>query len=235
MRAAWLFAALLASGMCGVTVWAADEPGKAAEPVKEATKVPDGWVDYMPTDKIFGVFLPKGGKRTERNDTVPVQGEKIRVNIIELESEGKGKFVARTLLIQVKMAPPPKPMVVKGKIIKPPPGPPAGLFPSPAAQQAMREAMRDAFLKEVNGKVADEKDVKFGEHKGKEYQITIDDKTCARVRVFVTGRLLHQFGIVGTKEQVEGRDADTFFESYRMPHEQERDKQKDKEKDKAKE
>jgi len=224
MRATWLFAALLAGGMCGLTVWAADDP------VKEAPKVPDGWVDYTPKDKIFGVFLPKGGKRTERTDTVPVKTEKVRVNIIELESDGKGKFVARTLLLQPAAAMPKQPMVGKGKVGKGPLGPPAGRFPSPAEQQALGEAMRDLFLREVKGKVADEKDVKFGEHKGKEYQITIDDNTSARVRVFVTGRILHQFGIVGTKEQVEGRDADTFFESYRMPREQEREKEKDKEK-----
>ncbi|MCE9561100.1 MAG: hypothetical protein K8U57_03500, partial [Planctomycetes bacterium] len=146
--------------------------------------------------------------------------------------------VARTLLIQFKMGPVaiPKPMIVKGKIIKPPPvppGPPAGLFPTLAEKQAMGESMRDLFLKEVKGKVADEKEVKLGIHTGKEYQITINDKTSARVRVFVTGRILHQFGIVGTKEQVEGKDADTFFESYRMPHEADAEKAKDK--DKAKE
>ncbi|MCE9563195.1 MAG: hypothetical protein K8U57_14220, partial [Planctomycetes bacterium] len=111
MCAPRLFATLLAGGMCGLTVWAADEPAK------QAPKVPDGWVDYMPADKIFGVFLPKGGKRTERDVTVPVKGEMVSVNIIELESEGKGKFVARTLLIQFKMGPVaiPKPMIVKGK------------------------------------------------------------------------------------------------------------------------
>jgi hypothetical protein len=219
MRATRLFAGLLAAGMCGLTVWAADEP------VKETPKPPEGWVDYSPKDNIFSVFLPKGGKRTERTDTVAVKDEKVRVNIIELESDGKGKFIARTLLLQPKLGPLPKPMIVNGKIVRPPP-PVGGGFPSPAAQQAMTEAMRDVFLKEVKGKVADEKEVKFGEHKGKEYEITISDNSCARVRVFVTGRLLHQFGIVGTKEQVQGRDADTFFESYRMPQETEKEKDK---------
>ena len=45
--------------------------------------------------------------------------------------------------------------------------------------------------------------------------ITIDDKQSARTRVYVMGRFLFQVAIVGTKEQVEGKDADTFLDSFK--------------------
>jgi hypothetical protein len=193
MRAMWLFAIVLGGGLG----WAS---GVADAQTKDAPKPPEGWVEYIPMDKVFSAWIPKGGKRTERTDTVDVKDQKVRVNILELESEGKGKFVARTLLLQ--FGPP------KGKI-DPKKKP---VFPDP---NALTEAVRDAFLKEVKGKVADEKEIKIGDHKAKEYSITINAKTMARMRVLVMGRFVFQAGLVGTKEQVEGKDADLFLDSFK--------------------
>jgi hypothetical protein len=245
MRAIFPFAVLL-TVVVGLTAQGANLTAD------EAPAPPEGWVDYTPKDKIFSVFIPKGGKRTERTDTVQVKDQKIRVNIIELESDGKGQFIALSLLLQPKLAVPkraPVPPVVpvvppvpigpigKGPVRPVPPVPPVKpvrpgpikpLDPpsvkpiervdsGPADAQAMTEIMRDVFLKHVKGKVADEKDIKLGEYSGKEYQVTIDSKTSARCRVFVAGTLIQQFAIVGTKEQVEGKDADLFLDSFRMP------------------
>ncbi len=191
MRAMWLSAGLLAIGF-GYTVVGADDPPKTEKP-------PEGWVEYAPKDKIYSVWVPKGGKRTERADWVDVKDQKVRVNILELESDGKGKFVARTLLLP--------PQMKGGKIA------PGGGIIDP---QVLTEVARDVFLKEVKGKVADEKKTKLGDWEGKEYQITIDAKTSARMRVSVLGRWIHQTAVVGTKEQVEGKDADVFFDSFRQ-------------------
>lgn len=251
MRATWLFAGFLAGGLA-LTVQGATS---AAD---EAPNPPEGWVDYTPKDKIFNVFIPKGGKRTERTDTVQIKDQKIRVNILELESDGKGQFLALTLLLQPKLAVPklvplPAPLPVpvappvpigpigpigKGPVKPVPPVPPIPVKPvrpgpikppepapvkpvervdpGPADAQALTEIMRDVFLKHVKGKVADEREIKLGDFTGKEYDVTIDSKTSARCRVFVAGRLIHQFAIVGTKEQVEGKDADLFLDSFRM-------------------
>jgi hypothetical protein len=193
MRPSYPFAALLA----GVLLWFACPA--AAQP-KDAPKPPEGWVEYVPMDKVFAAWVPKGGKRTERTDTLEGKEHRIRVNLLELESEGKGKFIARTLLLQ--------PAPAKGKI-DPKKRPE---FPDP---KALTEAARDIFLKEVKGKVADEKEVKVGDRKAKEYSVTINAKTVARTRVLVMGRFIFQAGVVGTKEQVNGKDADLFLDSFK--------------------
>ncbi|VTR94271.1 unnamed protein product [Gemmata massiliana] len=250
MPAKWLLALLAcvlvrpASG--------ADDPPPAQE-----TKPPEGWVSYAPKDKVFNVWIPKGGKRTERGDWVDVKDIRARVNILELESNDQGNFIVRTILIQPgppklnplpplgvpgagALPPPPilpiqpiKPMkpVVPGKLPPPvigvPPAigvPAAPAMPAapqrpligPDVSQAMIEAARNSFLKEVKGKVADEKEIKLEKLTGKEYEITIDAQKSARLRVFAIGTFVHYFAIVGTKEQVEGKDADTFLDSFKI-------------------
>lgn len=193
MRTSWLFATLLAGGLACAAGVADAQPADPPQP-------PEGWVEYIPKDKLFVAWIPKGGKRTERAETVPVKDQKIRVNILELETDGKVKYVAR--LFNLEYGPPPKGTIGKG----PPPRP---------DPNAMIEAARDLFLKETSGKVADEKEVKIGERKAKEYSITVNARTSARMRVLVIGKLLYQAGIVGPKEQVEGKDADLFLDSFK--------------------
>jgi hypothetical protein len=160
---------------------------------------PEGWADYAPRDKVFSVWVPKGGKRTERTATVDVKGLRVRVNLLELQTEGKGRLSARTYLL-------PRPVAPRPKAGKPAP------FPDPGA---LTEAVRDGFLKEVKGKVADEKEVKVGDVTGKEYLVKINDKAAARLRVFVMGLFIFEVSIAGTPEQVGGKDADTFLESFK--------------------
>jgi hypothetical protein len=256
MPTKWFFAGVLACGL-GWTAFGADEPSKDAKP-------PEGWVAYVPKDKVFSVWIPKGGKRTERGDWVDVKDIKARVNILDLESNDQGRFIVRTILIQpgppvpakgglqppippvppigkgpIPPTPPIKP-VPPGKLPPPPigvPGPPVGGPPprpvnpiGPELAQALIEVTRDVYVKELKGKIIDENDIKLGDRKGKEYQIQIDTKRSARLRVFAIGTFIHSFAIVGTNEQVKSKDADTFLDSFRITLGEDKPKEKDKEK-----
>jgi hypothetical protein len=185
---------VLAAAVLALGLGLAASAQEAKQPAKETAKPPDGWVEYNPKDRVFSVWIPKGGKRTERTGTVTVKGQAFRVNIFQLESDDKTVYFARTVLVKTN----------KGVRLN---------------REAFTEAARDGLLKETKGKVADEMEVKRGTIPGKEYSITIGDKRAARLRVYTLGLVVHEFGVIGTVEQVKGKDADQFLDSYKLPNE----------------
>jgi hypothetical protein len=79
-------------------------------------------------------------------------------------------------------------------------------------------------LDEVKGKLVEEKNVKLGILTGKEYTAKTANGM-ARYRIYGTGVLLFRVLAVGTKDQVEGKDAEIFFESFtRTPPKEKKDK-----------
>jgi hypothetical protein len=84
---------------------------------------------------------------------------------------------------------------------------------------------RDLFLDEVKGTLVEEKNVKLGIFSGKEYTAKTPNGM-ARYRIYGTGVQIFRVLAVGSKEQVEGMDAETFFESFRRtpPKETSKDK-----------
>jgi hypothetical protein len=153
---------------------------------------PAGWKEYSPKDKSFSVWLPeKGGRRSERERTMTVRGQRIKVNLVQVETRGGLTYGASTLRL-----------------------PPAMTRKVPIGQRI--EISRDAFLEEVKGKVNDEKDINQGRVPGKEYMIQTG-RGLAKLRVFALGGFIYRVSVVGSKAQVESKDAETFLESYKLP------------------
>jgi hypothetical protein len=73
---------------------------------------------------------------------------------------------------------------------------------------------RDSFLEEFDAKLVEEKNVKLGTMVGKEYMATTA-KGMARYRIYGVGVQMFRVLVVGTKEQVESKDADIFFDSFK--------------------
>lgn len=152
---------------------------------------PEGWKAFSPKDKSFSVWMPDNGNRTEREQTLRWLQNRVKRDLVQVEADGGPTYAASVLII------------------------PASLLRKIPMQQRT-EIVLDSFLKEVKGKIAEQKDIKQGRVPGKEYQITMP-KGQARLRVFAVGGRVYQASITGSKAQVESKDAETFLNSYKLP------------------
>lgn len=157
----------------------------------DAPAPPEGWKEFSPKDKSFSVWMPDSGNRTEREQTLRWLKNRVKRDLVQVEADGGPTYAASALII------------------------PSTLLRKLPIQQRI-EIVLEAFLKEVKGKVADEKDIKQGRVPGKEYQIAMP-KGAARLRVFAVAGRVYAASIIGSKEQVESKDAETFLKSYKLP------------------
>ena len=151
---------------------------------------PEGWKQFGPKDKSFSVWMPDSGNRTEREQTLTWLKNRVKRDLVQVEADGGPTYAASVLII-----------------------PSTALRKIPMQQRT--QIVLDTFLKEVKGKVADEKDIKQGRVPGKEYQIALP-KGAARLRVFAVGGRVYRASVIGSKEQVESKDAETFLNSYKL-------------------
>jgi hypothetical protein len=157
----------------------------------DATTPPAGWKEYSPKDKSFAVWLPeKAGRRSERERTMSVRGQRIKVNLVQVEARGGLTYGASTLVLSARLV-------------------------RAIPHQQRIEILRDAFLSEVKGKVSEETDIKEGLATGKEYTITTG-RGAARLRVFARGGRLYRASVAGSQAQVASKDADTFLGSFKL-------------------
>jgi len=170
----------------------------------DAPAPPEGWREFSPTDKSFSVWMPDNGNRTVRERTLTVLKQRIKLDLVQVEADGGPTYAASVLII------------------------PASLLRKLPVQQRT-EILLDSFLKEVKGKVADERDIKQGRVPGKEYDIVLP-KGAARLRVFRVGGRVYRASITGSKEQVASKDAETFFNSCKLPEKATAEKPKAKKK-----
>lgn len=175
LMALFLFAALVTTGR------AADDPPKPP---------PEGWKEYVSPTKAFSVWLPKGGKRSERNRDVTYGKAKLKLSLVQQETDDKAVYAAGQVALPV----------------------PAGKQVDP---NAAIEAFRDGFVKDQGGKILDESEVKLGKVAGKEYQLQLDGEKKATLRLYCAGPRVYQIALIGTKAQVEGESAKVFFDSFK--------------------
>jgi hypothetical protein len=115
----------------------------------------------------------------------------LKVNISQLEMNGGPTFNAGTVRV-----------------------PPTLLRKIPIQERI--EIFRDGFVKEVQGTIEKEKEIKQGRLTGREYLI-MTGKSPARLRLFAFGSRIYRVMVLGTKEQVDSKDAETFLNSYQLP------------------
>jgi hypothetical protein len=171
----FLFGALVATGQ------GADDPPK---------QPPEGWKEYVSPTKAFSVWLPKGGKRSERNRDVTYGKAKLKLSLVQQETDDKAVYAAGQVALPV----------------------PAGKQVDP---NAAIEVFRDGFVKDQGGKILDENEIKLGKMAGKEYLIQLDGDKKATLRLYCTGPRVYQIALIGTKAQVEGESAKIFFDSFK--------------------
>jgi hypothetical protein len=95
-----------------------------------------------------------------------------------------------------------------------------------AAAKERQDFFRDAFLEEVNGTLLEEKKITLGTMPGREY-LAKTPTGQARYRLLGTGVQIFRTLVIGTKEQVESKEAEAFLDSFkRTPAEKPPEKDK---------
>jgi hypothetical protein len=165
---------------------------------------PEGFKEVAPKNKAYLAWFPSDGKVEESEDSIvsPRFGQ-IRIFRAVLERKDKSLFATSQIIL------PPK------------------LLKEPA--KVRQDFFRDVCLDEFKGKIIEEKKAKLGTMAGKEYIIEIPR---GKVRFFLygTGSQVFRVLVVGTKEQVDSKDAETFFNSFKRTPKTGGSDKKDKEK-----
>jgi hypothetical protein len=93
-------------------------------------------------------------------------------------------------------------------------------FPAEIKEAGLKQvydSSRDGAVANLQGKLASEKDVKLGEHPGREIQIDVQGgRQLFRVRVYLIDQRLYQVVVFGTKAAATSKDADKFLDSFKL-------------------
>jgi hypothetical protein len=182
--------ALILLTALALPAWA-DEKGDKGEKDKKVEKSPpEGWKEVSGGYKklAYSVWMPAGVKVDDKETSIVGDYGQVRVFRTVCERKDGMLFAAG----QINLPP---------KLTK----------ESPKVRQ---NYFRDSFLKEFEGKLSKEKDVKLGTMAGKEYTAATPNGL-ARMRLYGTGVQMFRVLVVGTKEQAASKDADVFFDSFK--------------------
>ena len=79
------------------------------------------------------------------------------------------------------------------------------------------DSSRDGAAENMQGKLMSEKEVKLGDHPGREIQISVaNGRQLFRARVYLVEQRLYQVVVFGTKEAATSKDADKFMDSFKL-------------------
>jgi hypothetical protein len=75
---------------------------------------------------------------------------------------------------------------------------------------------RNRAVANTRGKLASEKKIKLGAHPGRELVFEVEGKGQVRQVIYVVKNNLYQLLVAGPKEKTTSRDADRFFQSFKL-------------------
>jgi hypothetical protein len=93
-------------------------------------------------------------------------------------------------------------------------------FPADVKKVPLKQVLdssRDGAIANMEGKLAKEKDIKLGDHPGREVLIDVSgSKRLFRARVYLVDQRLYQVVVFGTKEAAMSREADKYLDSFKL-------------------
>ena len=96
-------------------------------------------------------------------------------------------------------------------------------FPAEIKKAPLRkvfDSSRDGAVANLEGKLVSESDIKLGDYPGREIRIGVEDgKQVFRARVYLVDRRLYQVVVFGSKEAATSKQADKFFDSFKLAEE----------------
>ncbi len=151
---------------------------------------PAGWKELSGGYKkqAYALWLPNDGKVSDRDDSIMSKYGQIKVYRTTCQRRDGPLLAASQIIL-----------------------PPQLVRERPKVRQ---DFFRDMCLDEFNGTLKEEKNAMLGTMAGKEYLIQTP-KGMVRYQVFGTGVQIFRVLFVGTKEQLESKDAETFFASFK--------------------
>jgi hypothetical protein len=169
--------------------------GSSLHAADDPPKPPEGWKDYTAKDKSFTVWLPDDKAKPEEKLKVEVlkKGVSLRITTVAIEQKDGPRFEAGAVLV----------MPYGGDFAK--------------LKSATRvQILRDFIVADSKGKLGDDTEVKQRRVPGREFFVQTEN-TIYRHRVFAFADRFFVVSVIGTKEQVKSKEADTFLDSYKIP------------------
>ena len=167
-------------------------PAPKTEPAKPLTeaKIPEGWNEALPKFCTYGVYFPPNGRLTENESSIllPRAAGQMRVFRAIFDRKDGSLFAVSQMNL-----------------------PPTLLKSGIDARQAL---LRDVALAEFNGKLVSESAIEMAGMNGKEYMIQSGEKFF-RFRLIGPGVQIYRIVVAGTEEQVNSKDAEAFFDSFK--------------------
>jgi hypothetical protein len=155
----------------------------------EEKRPPETFKEVTPKNKAWVAWFPKDGEIDESEDSIVSRKfGQMRFFRTVLQRKDKSLFIASQIIL------PPQ-------LVKAPP-------------KVRQDLFRDLAIDEFKGKLVEEKKAKLGTMAGKEYLIKTP-RGEMRFFLYGTGVQMFRLVVVGTKEQVESKDAETFFNSFK--------------------
>jgi hypothetical protein len=146
--------------------------------------------EYTPQNKRFTITMPPGDKSGQRTQIITVKKSKVPIEAAFSAVTDGPTYSAASIGIPAKV-----------------------MATIPADQRF--DTIRDALLKQIQGKVVEEKDLMQGKLAGKDYQI--EGKVNGRLQVYMQGGFVfYAFVEAKTKDEVKSKTADAFFKSFKM-------------------
>ncbi len=92
---------------------------------------------------------------------------------------------------------------------------PPGIKKTPIKQ--LFDSSRDGAVANLQGKLASEKDIKLGDHPGRELRIEVaGGKQLFRARVFLVDQRIYQVVVLSSPEAATSKEADRFLDSFKL-------------------
>jgi len=156
---------------------------------------PESWIDHIPKDKSFAVWLPaKPVRQEEKQRNVQVNGEAMRVSSVIGETANGLFYQAEYVVLPAELA--------------------------RNAPVRLHALLRTALLDEGKGRFTDSVEAESGTLQGVQYRIEYGDDV-ARARVFIgQGGQVRLVRVMGTADQVVAPEAETILLSFRLPGDQ---------------
>ncbi|HKI31456.1 MAG TPA: hypothetical protein VKA46_06285 [Gemmataceae bacterium] len=147
--------------------------------------------EFAPKNQMFTAKMPGSDKTTEATKILTIGKHKVPIESARSSSKDGPTFTAASMGI---------PAVVIREI----------------PEEKRYEVVRDAIVKQLTGKVSDEKAIKQDSVPGKEYLIE-GEKHVARMQLYIVrGWVMYAIVEGATKEKVTSKEADAFFEGFKM-------------------
>jgi hypothetical protein len=155
----------------------------------DAIKPPKGWYEYRPRGSFFTVWLPEGGRKSDRENTIHIRTSRLKIAQVLVQTNRGMTLLASEI------------------------GLPLQLLHGTSSRERMGW-VRDALVRELTGAIEEEKEVQVGRLRGTECTVNTGQGP-VRFRLFAVGSRIYEARVQGGRGDLAEADANIFLDSFR--------------------